>query len=90
MRRSHQLLLRCYHDPRYEFDRVSVEYVNRGAPGDRSTVQGGRILNLDAQYMEVDAGTHIACIPYHRILRILYDGDIVWERGGRSGQAEPP
>ncbi|CVK33813.1 DUF504 domain-containing protein [Methanoculleus bourgensis] len=46
-------------------------------------MQGDRILALDAQYLEVDAGTHVACIPYHRILRILYDDEVAWERGGR-------
>jgi uncharacterized protein (UPF0248 family) len=83
VRTSHRLLLRFYHDPGYDFSRVRVEYVNRGAPGDRSAVQGDRILALDAQYLEVDAGTHVACIPYHRILRILYDDEVAWERGGR-------
>ncbi|MDN5339343.1 MAG: uncharacterized protein PWQ30_452, partial [Euryarchaeota archaeon] len=33
---------------------------------------------LDAQYLEVDAGTHVACIPYHRVRRILYDGEVMW------------
>jgi uncharacterized protein (UPF0248 family) len=78
MRTSHRLLLRLYHDPGYDFSRVEVEYVDRGAPGDRSTVQGERVLALDAQYLEVDAGTHVACIPYHRVRRILYDGEVVW------------
>ncbi len=83
MRTSRRLLLRFYHDPGYDFSRVRVEYVDRGAPGDRSEVQGDRILALDAQYLEVDAGTHVAYIPYHRIRRILYDGEVAWEHGGR-------
>jgi hypothetical protein len=37
--------------------------------------------------MEVDAGTHTASIPYHRIRRILYDGEVVWEHGHRPGDA---
>lgn len=78
MRTSHRLLLRLYHDPGYDFSRVEVEYVDRGAPGDRSTVQGERVLALDAQYLEVDAGTHVTCIPYHRVRRIMYDGKTVW------------
>lgn len=85
MRTSHRLLLRFYHDPNYDFSRVLIEYVDRGAPGDRSAVPGDRILTLDAQYLEVDAGTHVACIPYHRIRRILYDGEVVWERSAPVG-----
>lgn len=41
---------------------------------------GDRVVALDAQYLEVDAGTHVACIPYHRVRRILYDGDVIWTR----------
>jgi uncharacterized protein len=84
MRKSHRLLLRLYHDPGYDFSRVSIEYVNRGSPQDRSTARGDQILRLDAQYVEVDAGTHTACIPYHRLTRIFYRDAIVWERGERS------
>ncbi|WP_235808118.1 DUF504 domain-containing protein [Methanoculleus horonobensis] len=80
MRTSHRLLLRFYHDPGYDFSRIEVEYADRGAPGDRSTVRGDRVVALDAQYLEVDAGTHVACIPYHRVRRILYDGDVIWAR----------
>ena len=84
MRTSRRLLLRFYHDPGYDFSRVSVEYINRGAPADRSAVPGERIFALDAQYLEVDAGPpRISYIPYHRILRILYDGEVAWERGSR-------
>jgi len=91
MRTSHRLLLRLYHDPGYDFSRVEIDYVDRGAPGDRSTVQGDRVLALDAQYLEVDAGTHVASIPYHRVRRILYDGGTVWERGAppAAGRGKP-
>ncbi|MCC7555317.1 MAG: DUF504 domain-containing protein [Methanoculleus marisnigri] len=85
MRTSHRLLLRFYHDPGYDFSRIEVEYADRGAPGDRSTVHGDRVVALDAQYLEVDAGTHVACIPYHRVRRILYDGEVVWERDAPTG-----
>ncbi len=80
VRTSRRLLLRFFHDPGYDFSRVRVEYVNRGAPGDRSAVQGSQIVALDAWYIEVDAGGRAACIPYHRILRILYDDEVAWER----------
>ncbi|HQD26690.1 MULTISPECIES: DUF504 domain-containing protein [Methanoculleus] len=92
MRTSHRLLLRLYHDPGYDFSRVEVEYVDRGAPGDRSRVQGERVVALDAQYLEVDSGTHVACIPYHRIRRILYDGKTLWPQpaeGMERGEDNP-
>ncbi|NLM81148.1 MAG: DUF504 domain-containing protein [Candidatus Methanoculleus thermohydrogenotrophicum] len=90
VRTSHRLLLRYYHDPGYDFSRVRIEYVDRGAPEDRSVVQGDRILALDAWYLEVDAGGRVTCIPYHRILRILYDGEVTWERGGRPKDPGEP
>ena len=46
MRTSHSLLLRLYHDPQYDFGKARVEYVNRGAPGDRSIAQGIQIRGL--------------------------------------------
>jgi uncharacterized protein (UPF0248 family) len=80
MRTSHALLLRFQHDPQYEFNRVSVEYVNRGAPGDKSVVQGDRILKLEQGGMEIDSDKEMTFIPYHRIRRLIYDGKIVWEK----------
>jgi ferrous iron transport protein B len=46
MRTSRRLLLRFYHDPGYDFSQVEIEYVDRGAPDDRSKVQGDRIVAL--------------------------------------------
>jgi len=87
MRTSRRLLLRFYHDPGYDFSQVEVDYVDRGAPDDRSKVQGDRIVALDAQYLEVDAGTHVACIPYHRVRQIRYEGETMWRYGDRPGDA---
>jgi len=82
MRTSHALLLRLWHDPAFDFMHVTVEYVNRGAPDDRSSVKGGSIVNLDRYYFEVASDPEDTPIPYHRILRILYKGIPVWERPG--------
>ncbi len=50
---SHELLLKFWHDSRYTFSGVGVEYVDRGAPDDRSTVGGKDIRILDAYYLEI-------------------------------------
>jgi hypothetical protein len=81
MRTSHALLLRLYHDPRYDFGKVSVDYINRGAPGDRSTVIGERISRLEAGGMEIESAAGKTYIPYHRVLLILYEGLPMWEKG---------
>ncbi|HQC13338.1 MAG TPA: hypothetical protein PKY15_08280, partial [Methanoregulaceae archaeon] len=43
MRKSHELLLRYFHDPEFSFDDVTVCYVDRGAPGNESCVSGEQI-----------------------------------------------
>ncbi|MCU0632976.1 MAG: DUF504 domain-containing protein [Methanolinea sp.] len=84
MRKSHEILLRCFHDPAFVFSDVKVCYIDRGAPGNESCVSGERILALDSQYMEVGEGPELSPIPYHRITRILYRGQALWERGVKS------
>lgn len=84
MRTSHSLLLKYFHDPRYSFDRVEVWYIDRGAQNDRSSVTGGQIVKLDAYYFERESPFGTTAIPYHRITRILYDGEPVWIRGTTS------
>jgi len=77
---SHELLLKFWHDPRYAFSEVSVEYVDRGAPGDRSTVSGMDIRVLDTYYFEIMSGMYTKYIPYHRIRKIMYGTSTIWER----------
>ncbi len=81
MRTSHSILLRLYHDPQYEFGKVSVEYVDRGAPGDRSAATGECIKNLDQGGMEIESDMKTKFIPYHRIRRISYGGKTMWKMG---------
>ena len=78
MRTSHAILLRLRHDPHYDFSKASIEYVNRGAPNDKSTVRGDKILKLEQGGMEIQSEMGFTFIPYHRILRIAYDGKIMW------------
>ncbi|MDD4651277.1 MAG: DUF504 domain-containing protein [Methanothrix sp.] len=80
MRTSHALLLRLRHDPRFDFRKATVEFVDRGAPGDRSAVPGERIIRLEPGWMEIEWENKIKFIPFHRIRRITYDGAIMWEK----------
>lgn len=81
MRTSHSILLRLYHDPQYEFGRVAVLYVDRGAPGDRSSTTGERVIKLEQGGMEIESEMKTKFIPYHRIRRISYDDKTLWEKG---------
>jgi uncharacterized protein (UPF0248 family) len=77
---SHELLLKFWHDSRYVFSEVRVEFVDRGAPGDRSTVSGREIRNLDAYYFEIISENGVKYIPYHRIRKLMYKDGTIWER----------
>ena len=80
MRTSHALLLRLRYDPRFEFSKIRVEFINRGAPGDKSEIQGDIIIKLDGFGMEIESEQGSTLIPYHRIRRITYEGRTMWEK----------
>ncbi len=80
MRTSHALLLRLRHDPQFEFSKIRVEFINRGAPGDRSVIQGDRIIKLEGFGMEIESKQGSTLIPYHRIRRITYEGSTLWKK----------
>jgi len=80
MRTSHALLLRLFHDPRCDKNHVSVWYIDRGADNNKSHVVGSNIKELSNYYMEIVSGGGTKCIPYHRILAILYKDSVIWER----------
>ena len=50
------------------------------APGDRSCVNGSDIRLLESYYFEIGTGENTKYIPYHRIRRIAYADEPVWER----------
>lgn len=78
MRKSHELLLRLYHDPQYYFEGVKIEYLNRGAENDTSCISGVQVVRLDSQYIEVIGMPQNTYIPYHRVRRIVYNNKEMW------------
>lgn len=54
---------------------VSVTYVHRGAPGNLATVKGECITELGRSFFIVGDGR----IPYHRVVRIEKDGEVVFQ-----------
>ena len=55
---------------------ATIWYIHRGAPGDIMAITGSRIRNLGQGFFEVDD----SMIPYHRILRIEYQGEVVFDK----------
>ncbi|WP_298669773.1 DUF504 domain-containing protein [uncultured Methanofollis sp.] len=82
MRTSHRLLLRFLHDPAYDFSAVAVVFIDRGAPGDCSRVCGRDIAAIEGAHMVVETDRGQKYIPFHRVLRVLYRDEVVWEREG--------
>ena len=76
---SHELLLKYWHDARYSFSEIIVCYVDRGALGDRSCALGKDIRALEGYYFKVVAGRDAKYIPYHRIRKITFAGETIWE-----------
>jgi len=68
---------------------AAIWYIHRGAPGDTRIVPGSAVERLGTSFMEIQApreratGGH-ASIPYHRIYRIDYEGETLWERRGHE------
>lgn len=82
MRTSHRIILRLLHDPAYDFAAVSIIFIDRGAPGDRSQVDGPDIAAIEGAHMMIKTDQGEKYIPLHRVLRILYQGEVLWERKG--------
>jgi uncharacterized protein (UPF0248 family) len=57
-------------------ERAIVWYVHRGAPGNVKKISGTSIISLGRGFFDTDEAT----IPYHRILRIDYNGKTVFEK----------
>ena len=80
MRTSYALLLRLIHDPGYDLSKARIEYLDRGAPGDISLVKGEDIISLESGIMEIRSDLKTKFIPIHRIRRISYQGEPLWEK----------
>ncbi|MCJ7463730.1 MAG: DUF504 domain-containing protein [Thermoplasmata archaeon] len=57
-----------------------VWYVHRGVPGNVKKIAGASIISLGRGFFDTDEAT----IPYHRILRIDYNGRILFEKDERA------
>jgi hypothetical protein len=58
-----------------EINECSIEYIHRGAPGNTKKVSGEDIKNIGHSFFTIIPDT---MIPYHRILKIKYKGEIIY------------
>uniref|UniRef100_A0A7C3UCN3 UPF0248 protein ENL48_02325 n=1 Tax=Geoglobus ahangari TaxID=113653 RepID=A0A7C3UCN3_9EURY len=62
--------------PDYDLSKVVVRYIDR--PKGVSEIYGDEITDIGHKFIY----TFRSAIPHHRIVEIIYDGKIVWKRGG--------
>ena len=56
-------------------DDVKIYYIHRGAPDNVRVVSGKDILELGPSFFTLKSGSKI---PYHRLIRIEKEGDVLW------------
>ena len=61
----------------YDFEKVVIFYLHRGAPGDFKELKGSEIAKIGRSFITTKEDT---MIPYHRVLKIVYDDKTLFER----------
>jgi uncharacterized protein (UPF0248 family) len=56
---------------------ATIYYVSRGSPDDSASVDGSEIIRLEPFGIELKSGSFI---PYHRVYRIDYRGETVFDK----------
>lgn len=72
-----EILNKLKWDPNYELAHAEIWYLHRGAPNDLKIISGSEITKLNSSFIYTSS---LAVIPYHRILKIVYEGETLWER----------
>jgi len=60
----------------FDLKKAEIWYVHRGAPNDTKIISGRDVVMLEKSFMQ----TTTAMIPYHRIFKIVYEGEIIFKR----------
>ena len=59
-----------------DFKSAEIWYLHRGAEKDTKIVTGKDILDIGRSFIK----THSAMIPFHRIFKIIYKDEVIFER----------
>jgi len=65
---------------RFDLTKCRVDYIHRGAPGDVKMIEGREIKNIERGFLVLEGVVEDVYIPYHRIIRIEYEGQIIFEK----------
>jgi len=59
-----------------DLEKAEIWYVHRGAPNNTRILYGKDIVKIEKSFVD----THTASIPFHRIFKIIYEDEILFER----------
>lgn len=59
-----------------DLQKIEIWYLHRGAPHDTKIISGVEIVSLGRSFLETTSAT----IPYHRIIKVLYEGEALFDR----------
>jgi uncharacterized protein (UPF0248 family) len=65
---------------RFDLSKCKIYYIHRGAPGDVKIVEGSTIKNIERSFLVLEGDFEDAYIPYHRIFRIDFEDQIIFEK----------
>ncbi len=69
---------------RYDIRTCRVYFIHRGVPGDTRIVDGSAIKHIEGSHLVLEGFPQDVYIPYHRIFRIEYNGEVVYEHHKRE------
>jgi uncharacterized protein (UPF0248 family) len=64
----------------YDLSKVQIYYKNRGSPNDVNIINGKSILKIDKAFLIINGIPFEVSIPYHRFIKITYDGEEIFNR----------
>lgn len=59
-----------------DFSLIEIHYIDRLRPEGYALLKGEDIVDMGSKFIFTKRGM----IPYHRIIRILYNGKVIYER----------
>ncbi len=63
--------------PKMDIKESKITYIHRGTKGNLKTIEGDQINRLERGFLILDEEKQI---PYHRIIRIEYKDEIIWNK----------
>ncbi len=59
-----------------DLKKVTIWYIHRGALHNTKTISGDEIVSIGRSFLE----TSTATIPYHRIIKVIYGDEVLFNR----------